>query len=228
MTCEICGGSGWAITERPDGMSGAERCRCSIRSRAPSIRRPPTDQDFAEAVQTMHGMIPFFPRKPEIHLRIAAELSMFIDDKSTLDAFVRAACMERWEGLGPVFRRFERLRERDYARSEMEENARRIESYHGMRDTKALPVAEEIQPAGKIRHATERVTVRRGGASRCTLDRLRETEGLPTREEVRKLEHALTHAERRPTRTAEQNKQIEDALKRELEGRASKRTNESE
>lgn len=217
MKCQECGGCGWVFTERADGISGAARCPSCSRSRPTVVRRRPTNQEFAEAVQTMHGIIPFFPSKPEIHLRIATELSRFIDDTSTLDAFVSAACMEKWEGLGPAFRRFESLRERDFARVEMEDNARRIEGHREeAQHSRALPIPERgDEPARDVIDSAHTGPLPVGGPSKPAPDWLKAIERLPTREEVRKVEQDLQGG-RHQLRTAEENKRIEEALRREL------------
>lgn len=87
--CNICGGSGWKITER-NGISGAARCECAAPAQRPPDRRP-TIAEIGKVVQEVatSKIIPFFPQEVAAWKIIAAEIANFVTDCAALKLFAR-------------------------------------------------------------------------------------------------------------------------------------------
>lgn len=100
MACGQCQ-DGWLITER-NGLSGAERCACSIPLKANLVR--PTPEKIMAVVVALSRLIPFFPCD-EISLKlIAGEVHRFCDDAERLQHFAQEAAryFTKWQGIGPM------------------------------------------------------------------------------------------------------------------------------
>jgi hypothetical protein len=102
MTCERCQGSGWIIVER-NGLSGAERCPCSVsrKSKADSCR--PTLEQITGALAKIaeSDVVPFFPKTVDGWIMMASEIASFIQDVEGLGLLVRMVLRhaKKYEGV---------------------------------------------------------------------------------------------------------------------------------
>lgn len=152
MSCKHCNGTGFLITERPDGASGAARCSCRRFTKPPGTRPEPID--FARAVLLMAGMIPFFPKEEVAHAFIAQQLSESpgIESEQDLDRFVSRVCssVKKWEGYAALWAVYEQVSIADYQAAEFDAADRRLEEYR--RRALAAPANERepfLLPAAK-------------------------------------------------------------------------------
>lgn len=225
MPCSMCGDSGWIITER-GGVSGADRCPCSPPKPRPADRRP-TEDECLQAVCAIASMVPFFADSDLAKTLVRDQLLRWVGTKSQLDWLTEKAmttltqkhntladlkglfCSEYWPADGhPVLSeipgfspaQLTEAKEAAAARIRMEEDTRRLEGYR--EQANLLPAAERapfLLPAALPAVKTM----------------------PPTHAQIRKLEEDLKTVARRPARSEEENRLLEESLARELEHRRS-------
>jgi len=86
--CAQCAGTGWIFTER-NGLSGAERCPCSVRRALPAPEQPakPTAREFGRLFKQCAELIPFFPQTAEAWALIQEDMERYVADSTALELF---------------------------------------------------------------------------------------------------------------------------------------------
>ena len=97
IPCPDCGDTGFVVVER-GGVSGAERCRCSVR---PKSRRP-NAQEIGRVIAQLAECIPFFPKSEDAWLIVTAEVSSFVADLEGLREFARVIIRHCKKYEGPA------------------------------------------------------------------------------------------------------------------------------
>ena len=90
MSCGRCQ-DGWIFTDRFDGVSGAERCPCSVVAPPLIDNHRPTAEEFMIAVVRLAEIIPFFAESDYAKAIMVDELSRFVSSAYQLDWLVRQA-----------------------------------------------------------------------------------------------------------------------------------------
>jgi len=90
MSCEHCRGTGWIITER-NGLSGADRCPCSVPRKSKAESSRPTLEQITGALAKIgeSGVVSFFPKTVDGWIMMASEIANFVADVEGLALLVR-------------------------------------------------------------------------------------------------------------------------------------------
>lgn len=110
MTCDKCGGSGWAVSTDDKGYSSARPCSCRAKAQSPAR---PSSEACVRVAQLILDNAPFAPKSDDMRTAIEAWLLASISSNVELRRFMSYALehMGEWGGIGGLCALLESMRE---------------------------------------------------------------------------------------------------------------------